>query len=184
MKDVQKILGQVPELVRKQGTAREKLETIWRLMAVSRNGMQTRVAGDLADAWYSRRQKPSLPVDDPRNAARRLDRCLNGETAFPLDLAMDFIEVLPEPYRAAAKALVFQQATPVDASESLMDALNLDAQHDVVTDQVRFALAKGEAGKMSTEALEAAAMAFEEDCHSSMQVAKSLRSIAQRKRAH
>lgn len=36
MKDVQKILGQVPELVRKQGTAREKLETIWRLMAVSR----------------------------------------------------------------------------------------------------------------------------------------------------
>lgn len=180
MDELNKILGQVPPVIREQGGARAKLEALWRIMAYGRNGSQTRVAGDLAERWASTQESPRLPVDDPRKAAKRLERCLSGETAFPLDFSLAFIECLPEPFRAAAKVLVFPRGA--SASADLVDILSTDQQHDERTDHLRFALATGKHAAMTAEQLEAAAMAFDDDSSSSKQLAAALRNMANERR--
>jgi len=180
MDELNKVLGQVPQVIKERGSAVAKLEALWRVMAYSRNGIQTRVAGDLAERWAGRQQRPRLSPDDPRQAAKRLEKCLTGETTLPLDLALDFIEVLPEPFRAAARVLLFPRQQPGEGE--LLDALNLDAEHDAATDQLRYRLARGDADGMVPEELEAAAQAFDEDCGSCRDVAKALRVLAEKRR--
>ncbi|MDP0496389.1 MAG: hypothetical protein Q7Q73_09290 [Verrucomicrobiota bacterium JB024] len=180
MDELNRILGQVPPVIREQGSSRAKLEALWRILAYGRTGAQTRVAGDLAERWAPMQESPRLPVDDPRKAAKRLERCLSGETAFPLDFALAFIECLPEPFRTAAKVLVFPRAG--SAASDLVEILSLDQQHDQRTDHVRFLLATGQHRGMTAEQLEAAAMSYEEDIGSSKQVAAALRAMAQERR--
>lgn len=180
MDELNKILGQVPPVIREQGGARAKLEALWRIMAYGRNGTQTRVAGDLAERWAPTNESPRIPVDDPRKAAKRLERCLSGETSFPLDFALAFIECLPEPFRAAAKVLVFPRGA--SAGADLVDILSTDQQHDERTDHIRFQLATGQYKDMSAEQLEAAAMAFDDDSGSSKALASALRAMAGEKR--
>lgn len=181
MDELNKVLGQVPPIVREEGSAREKLEAIWRILAYGRRGLQTRVAGDLAERWASRHESPRLPVDDPRRAAKRLERCLTGETSLPLDLAMLFIECLPEPFRTAAKVMVFPRRR--SAASDLMEILSLDQAHDERTDRLRFALATGQHLAMNAEQLEAAALAFDDDSTSSRGLASALRAMASNKRS-
>lgn len=180
MNELNKILGQVPPVIREQGSARAKLEALWRILAYGRTGAQTRVAGDLAERWAPMNESPRLPVDDPRKAAKRLERCLSGETAFPLDFALAFMECLPEPFQTAAKVLVFPRRG--SAAADLVEVLSLDQEHDERTDHLRFTLATGKHASMSAEQLEAAALAFDDDSTSSKQVAAALRAMATERR--
>ncbi|MEY1661565.1 hypothetical protein [Isoalcanivorax beigongshangi] len=175
MDAINRILGQVPPAVRDNGTARERLEAIWRALGFSRSGLQTRVAGDLAERWAARHQSPRLPVDDPRAAQKRLDRCLNGEVAMPLDLAMDLIEVLPAEYRAAAVMLVFPAAAPAPAVSGLAAALDVNAEADVVTDLNRYVLAKTGGKGMSADQLEAMAISYETEAETCVALAREIR---------
>lgn len=180
MDELNKVLGQVPQMVREGDSARAKLEAIWRIMAWHRSGLQTQISGELAERWRTRNQSPQIPTDDPRKAAKRLDKMLNGETSLPLDLAFLMVDCLPEPFRAAARVLVFSR--PQNAHGELMDALSIDSQHDLQTDQARFLLAQGKASSMSDEQLEAIAQSFEDDGGSSLGVAAAVRKLKRSER--
>jgi len=181
MDELNKVLGQVPQMVKEGDSARAKLEAIWRIMGWHRSGMQTQIAGELAERWRTRNQSPQIPTDDPRKAAKRLEKMFNGETSLPLDLSLLFIECLPEPFRAAAKVMLFPRGR--SASADLADILSTDQQHDERTDHLRFLLATGRYKDMTAEQLDAAAMAFEDDSHSSKELAAALRAMAGEKRA-
>lgn len=181
MDEINAVLGQVPPAIRDHGTPRQKLEALWRALGFSRNGLQARVAADLAERWAPRNQSPRLPVDDPRSAQKRLEKALNGETTLSLDLSLDLIAVLPPAYRVAAKTLVFpgsQSAEPGD----LMEALIADAKHDSETDLLRFSLVLCGGESKSPEELEAKAIKFEAAAKSQAAVAAHLRIQAAKKR--
>ena len=178
--DINTVLGQVPPMVRERGSSRERLEALWRIMGWRRCGMQTRVAGDLAQRWQQCGQSPRLPADDPRQAAKRLDRMLSGEISLSLDMSMELIEVLPEPFRAAARVLVFPiRITPCDTD--LMAAVELDEQHSSVSDRIRFMLARTQGEGMSVEELRYMAQQFDQDAESCAAVARALRGLATQK---
>lgn len=180
MEELNKILGQVPQLVRDQGSQEEKLEEIWRMLGRHRNGMQARVAGDLAEKLQGHSRAPHLPVDDPRKAAKRLGAMLSGHTSLPMCVGFAFIECLPEPFQSAAKVMLFPRGKSTAAE--LVEILSLDQQHDEQTDHIRFSLATGKHASMTSEQLEAAAIAFDDDSSSSKQVAAALRAMAEEKR--
>lgn len=172
---LQKVLSQVPQPLAESGSAREKLEAVWRIVGWSRSGIQTRVAGDVAERWHDRRESPRIPVDDPRKAARKLDRIMTGELAMPLDLALVIIDCLPAPYDQAARALVFPFEH--NAGGQLDEVLTENAQIDNVTDAHRFRLARG-SDAMSRAELVAIAQAYEEEARSCRRLAEELYAAA------
>ncbi len=180
MDEINKVLGQVPQLVKEQGTPREKLEALWRLMGWHRSGLQTQVAGELAERWHIINQSPRIPNDDPRKAAKRLEKMLNGETTLPLDLSMVLIDCMPEPFCAAAKAMIFPRSNGV--AGQLAEILNMDQQHDEKTDHIRFKLAMGDHSSLSPEELEHYAQAYDSDTQSNKLMAAALRALAEERR--
>lgn len=175
MDEINTVLGQVPPAIRDHGTPRQKLEAVWRTMAIHRNGVQTRVAADVAEAWLGTGQAPRLPVDDPRTAAKRIEKALNGEAALSLDFAHVLIGCFPPAYRAAAKVLVFPGSAIEEDPADLRAALIVDAQHDSETDRLRFDLVLNGDEQRSPEMLEAKALKFEQAGKSQLNVAKQLR---------
>lgn len=135
MDAITKVLGQVPPEVKQQGSQEEKLEEIWRAMGRSRNGLQTRVAGELAEKLEGHRRAPRLPTDDPRKAAKRLEKMLNGETSLPMSVGFAFVECLPEPFHSAAIALIY----PSRAAQAELDGCpwEANAAADNLTDRIR-----------------------------------------------
>ncbi len=180
MNEINKVLGQVPPLVKEQGSAREKLEALWRLMGWHRSGLQTQVAGELAERWYCMDQAPRVPSDDPRKAAKRLEKMLNGETTLPLDLSMVLIDCMPEPFSAAAKAMIFPRSGGV--AGQLTEILSMDQQHDEKTDHIRFRLAMGDHSDLSPAELEHYAQAYDSDTQSNKLMAAALRALAEERR--
>tara|TARA_A100000171_G_scaffold43210_1_gene45089 strand:+ start:3816 stop:4370 length:555 start_codon:yes stop_codon:yes gene_type:complete len=181
MRELNTVLGQVPQMVREGDSAEAKLEAIWRIMGWHRAGLQTQVAGELADRWHTRNRGPRVPTDDPRKAAKRIEKMFSGETSLPMDFALLLVDTLPEPFRAAARVLVFPRASGGTASD-LLEMLHQDQQHDQKTDNLRFLLATGQYEKMDADQLEAAALTFEDDSGSSKQLAAELRNMAASRR--
>jgi len=177
---LQQILSQVPQPVRDSGTPRQRLEAVWRIMGWGRSGLQTRVAGELAERWHRRGETPLMPADDPRKAGRKLDRIMSGELSMPLDLAFELIDCLPEPYRAAARSLIYP--TPVCQGRALDGALGDNARLDNVTDAHRFRLAR-HAGELSRHELVAIAQAYQAEAASCSELADALLAAAEDGRA-
>lgn len=180
MDEINKVLGQVPQQVRDHGSEEEKLEELWRLMGRHRNGMQTRVAGDLAEMLHGKRRAPQLPIDDPRKAAKRLDAMLNGHTSLPMCVGFALIDCLPEPFRAAAKVMIFPKGR--GAAGELTSILSMDQEHDEKTDHIRFVLAMGKHKEFSADELEHFAQAYDSDTQSNKLMAAALRSMAEERR--
>ncbi len=180
MDELNKILGQVPQLVRDQGSQEEKLEEIWRMLGRHRNGMQARVAGDLAEKLQGHSRAPHLPIDDPRKAAKRIGAMLSGHTSLPMCVGFAFIECLPEPFQSAARVMLFPRGK--SAAAELAEILSIDQKHDERTDHIRFLLAMGKHLNMSADQLEALAIPFDDDSSSSKQVANAIRALAEDKR--
>lgn len=177
MEDVAKILGQVPPHVKAGHCQRSKIEAVWRALGFSRTGLQTQVAGNLAERWLMRDESPRLPTNDPRKAAKRLEKCLSGETSLPFDLAMELINVLPGAYKTAARMLIFPSLES-GAPGCIQTALRANAEADLATDRIRFNLADYGASLFSAEQLEAKAVAFDQEAKTCGSVADELRALA------
>lgn len=179
MPDTKTILGQVPPQVRESGTPRQKLDAIWRALGFSRAGLQTRVAGDVAEAWerQGRHGAPRLPVADPRQAAKRLDRALSGDIPLPLDLAFELIACLPDGYREAAEALLLPRPGKRNG-DSFAQLLQDNQQSDSTTDTLRFGLAATGTDSLTADELIAQAQAFERELATCKRLASHLRGLA------
>ena len=138
MDAVNKILTQVPQQIRENGTFRERAKKVWEILGAHRNGGQKEVAGRLAEAWAFYGRQPKLNTDIPREAATKFQKCLTGELSMDLDLYREFLIALPEEYRQALEAMnhIGGGSSGVTADLCVRSAIQANREADNTNDRM------------------------------------------------